>query len=170
MQVFRCATLVRNILQKEKLMANPIVPLVFGLFMAVVIGTYIGGILLRAGVSLFNKMAGESAAVLEPSKDRAMAIVFLTFVTNSIVGFIIGFLYGIAFPAIPAVVGAKAAGPNINMTVQFISLPVGFLVTAGIIAFLLPVNFGKSILIALCYYLITLSIVGMIAGLCMLVL
>ena len=73
------------------------------LVVGLLIGTLIGAIILRAAVSLFNKMAGgadSEGAVPEPEFGKAMGITFVTTLVNMVAGFMIGLVIG----------GAAAAG------------------------------------------------------------
>jgi hypothetical protein len=118
---------------------------------ALVIGTLIGAIILRAACSLFNKFAGgesASGAVPEPSMGSAMAITFVTTLVNMAVGFVLG-------------LALQGAGPNqaaSQAIINLISIPISLLVFAGMVTVMLPTTFGKGLLIALLYLLIAFVI------------
>ena len=77
--------------------------LVFFVF-ALAIGMFIGAIIIRAAVALYNKMAGGASSpssVPEPAIGKAMWITFVIGLVQMVVGFLIGL-----------VTGAGAAGAN----------------------------------------------------------
>ncbi len=142
-------------------MAYPIVAALLVMLAMVVVATLVGAIILRASISLFNVIVGKSSTLPEPSMGKAMAITFATSIANAAAGFIIGSVLAVE----PAVNGAR----GVNMTAQLISIPVSLIVMAGMITVLLPATFGKSFLVTICYCLISIVIIAVIAGICMLV-
>ena len=118
----------------------------------VAIGTVVGAIILRAACSLYNKIVGGSrapGAVPNPGFGKAMGIVFVATLVNFGLSFVIGFVgaLGAVHPAVT----------------QLISLPVGYLVLAGMTTAMLPTDFPKALLIALLYVVIAICIVVAIA-------
>jgi len=123
------------------------------------IGTAIGAIILRAAVSMYNGMAG-GEGVPEPPMGRAMGIMFVTALVNGAAGFVLGMVVGGAAAA------GGAQGQGAAVTAQLASLPVGFLVMAGMLSAMLPTTFGRAILVTLCHFIIGLliaAVLGLIA-------
>ena len=121
------------------------------LFVILLLGTLGGAIVLRAAVSLYNKMAGgpkSPSAVPEPSTGRAIAIVFVATLVNVVLGFVVGLLFA----------GAQMGG--LSVTAQLATMPISAFVMAGMLSTLLPTTFQRGILVTLCYLLIALVIVG----------
>jgi hypothetical protein len=112
---------------------------------ALALGAVIGAVLLRVACAFYNKLAGgkgSPSSVPEPEFGKAMAITFLTALVNAVPGF-----------ALP-------------------SLPVSLLVMAGMNSALLPTTFARGLLVALCYLLVGLFVVVVLAvlfGGCLLV-
>ena len=93
---------------------------------AVVFGTVIGALFLRAGCLLYNKMAGQESTnrVPELLLGKAMVITFAAALVNAIPGF------------------------------GFLSAAAGLLVMAAMISALLPTTIVRGILVSLCYLLV----------------
>jgi hypothetical protein len=130
-----------------------------GLAIGLAIGTFIGAVILRAAVSLYNKLAGGAGspnAVAEPSMDKAALTVFLATLANVVVGFLLGMAIGAASGA------AGARGEEAAVIAQVAALPVGVLVMAGILSAMLRTTFWRAILVTLCYMLVSALIVGVI--------
>lgn len=128
-----------------------------GLAIGLVIGTFIGAVILRAAVSLYNKLAGGAGspnAVAEPSMDRAALTVFLASLANVIVGFFLGMAIGAASGA------AGTPGEGATVIAQVAALPISVLVMAAILSVMLPTTFWRAILVTLCYALVAALIVG----------
>lgn len=125
------------------------------------LGTVVGAVILRAAVSLCNKFLGaddSDGGVPEPSFGKAIGITFVTTLVNFVAGFMIGLVIGGA----AAVGGADPQAGGI--VAQLVSLPVGFLVMAGMLTLMLPTTFGRALLVALCHFLIVIVIVVVIVG------
>jgi len=126
------------------------------LVIGVVIGTLVGAVLLRAGIALYNRFAGgreAPGAVPEPAFGKAMGIMFVTFLVNGVVNFVMGLMLG---------AGAVAAGSRmggVNIVAQLVSIPVSLLVMATMLMAMLPTTFGRGILVTLCYMLVVLFVV-----------
>ncbi len=123
-----------------------------GLGCAIVIGTLIGAIILRAACSAFNKLSQPQNHVPEPEMGKAMLITFVTTVTNWILGFVLGFIFGAALAA------ADMPPQQIQIIVQLISLPLSILVMAGMNSLMLPTTFGRGLLVALLYMAIAIAV------------
>jgi hypothetical protein len=127
---------------------------------ALVIGTLIGAVFLRAACALYNKMAGgkkSPSSVPEPELGKAMGITFVTTLINVMVSFMIGLVVG---------AGGTAAGVGetwLKILAQLAALPVSIHVMAGMNAALLPTTFVRGLLVALCYLLVVLF-VGIVVG------
>jgi hypothetical protein len=103
---------------------------------AVALGTVIGAAFLRAACAFYNKLAGgkgSPSSVPEPLLGKAMGITFVTALVNAVAGF------------------------------ELLSLPVSLLVMAGMNSALLPTTFGRGLLVALCYLLVGLFVVVVLA-------
>jgi len=120
------------------------------------IGTAAGAVVLRAAVSMYNRLAG-GEGVPEPSIRRAMVIMFVVNLVNLAAGFGVGLF----------IVGAAAAGGaqdrNVVAAAQLAALPVGVIVVAGILSAMLPTTIDRALLVTLCHVLIGLVIVGFFA-------
>jgi hypothetical protein len=86
-----------------------------------------------------------------------MGIALVTTFVNAVAGFVIGFLVG----AGGTVAGVSERGTVI--TSNLLSLPLSLLVMAGMNAALLPTTFGRGFLVALCYLLVALFVVAVLA-------
>jgi hypothetical protein len=119
------------------------------------IGTLIGAVILRAACWLYNSMVGgpkSPSAVPEPTMGRAMGIVFVTLLVNFAVSFGVGLVVG---------GGAAAAGGDTQMAgiiAQLVSIPISFLVMAGMLTALLPTTFPRALLVALLEFAISIVI------------
>ncbi len=109
------------------------------------IALLIGAVILRAAISLFHKFAGTAEgspeAVPEPSMLKAMGILLITAVANMMIGGILG--------AVGAATGLIQAGPDeakagFDLTLNLISLPFTFLVSAALLSALLPTTFKRG--------------------------
>jgi hypothetical protein len=130
------------------------------LLAAIALGTLIGAVFLRAACALYNKFAGgkrSPSSVPEPPLGKAMAITFLTALVNTVVGVMIGLLIRGSDTA----AGAGESGAAI--TEQLLSLPVSLLVMAGMNAAKLPTTFTRGLLVALCYFLVVLFVIVVLA-------
>jgi hypothetical protein len=130
--------------------------LLCALAVMLVIGTVIGAIILRAACALYNKLVGgpkTPTSVPEPDFGRAMGIIFVAWLVNLAAGFMLSMVFA----------GGVGADRVQTMMAQAISIPIGFLVLAGMIAGMLPTTFGRALLVALLYLLIAV-IVGVTIG------
>lgn len=163
--------------------------MVFGLLcvllVALPIGLLVGAVILRAAVSLANKVVGGSpdqeaeddydwdsdeddpptrrtrpgGAVPVPGLGRAVLIVFAAGLANVLVGIVVGLAFGAARAA-----GGGFNGPGPRLAAQLVSLPFGFLVSACIGGAMLPTTFPRACLVTLFQYLIGLVIVAVVGG------
>jgi hypothetical protein len=127
--------------------------LLCGLIAGVLIGGTIGAILIRAAVWLTNKVAG--ATIPDPSFGRAFAMAITTVIVNWVIGFVMGIVMG----------GAGGDPQMIRIVSALISIPVSFLVLAGVASAMLPTSFPRACLVALFYILIAIAIGVVIVGL-----
>ena len=133
----------------------------------IAIETVIGAVLLRAAITFYNKMAGGASSpgsVPEPAFGKAMWIIFGSTVFQMVVG---GLVIGISTDAGP--VASGAGGKGVDFVAQLLSFPVGLLIMAGVLSAKLPTTFGRAILVALCYLLVALLVVGALVGIAVLV-
>src|SRR5262245_24340816 len=128
----------------------------------------IGAVILRAACSLYNKMAGADKRVPEPGFGKALGIMVVTLIVNIVVGGVLGLLLA---------GGGAAAGADqraMQLLVNVISIPIGFLTMAGMSTVMLPTSFGRALLVTLIQYAIMFAIeivvaevigyVGMVLG------
>lgn len=102
----------------------------------IIFGTVIGALFLRVGCLLHNKLTGGQGSpnsVPIPVLGKAMGITFVSALVNAIPGF------------------------------GFLSALVGLLVMAAMISALLPTTFARGILVSLCYLLVGLCVVVVLA-------
>jgi hypothetical protein len=153
----------------------------FVLFIALPLVLWIGAMILRAAISFANKRIGpapepsylveddddwgdyplpsererSSGAIPVPGIGRGMWMILAVVIVNVIVG-----------AAIQVVMG-EGPGPgrrggglldDADFLARLITVPVSFLVTAGLLAVMLPTRFGRGCLVALFYYLICIGI------------
>jgi hypothetical protein len=123
------------------------------------VGTLVSAIVLRGGVSLYNKLVGGAKsprAVPEPDMARALFIAFVTSITNAAVGFLVGL-----------VAGSLAAGAGMREgayggTAQLVALLLGLPITVGLLSLLLPTTLVRAMLVTLCQLLLLLLIAGFV--------
>ncbi len=133
--------------------------MVIGFLIAVLVGSVIGAAFLRAGVGLYNMMAGgnkSKRAVPTPSFGKAMGIVLITWVVNMFTSFLIGLMFGF---------GGAAAGLRremLTLSAQLVAIPIAVLIMASMLTALLPTTFGRAILVALCYMLVVILFVAIL--------
>src|SRR5262249_14972865 len=101
----------------------------------------------------------------EPSIRYAMGIVLVAAVTNLLVGIVIWMAVAELLEPGPAARGPRGGGPDPEQLLKgpgliapLISLPVGFLVCAGVSALMLPASFGRACLVTLFEHLILLFV------------
>ena len=132
-----------------------------GLVFALVIGTAVGAVFLRAGISLYNKLAGgpgSPTSVPEPTFGKAMGITFVTVLVNAVAGFAIGFVFAAAHWHRQRISRGRAD----SLIPQLISFPVSLLVMSAMLSAMLPTSFGRAVLVTLCYALIAVLVVGVL--------
>jgi hypothetical protein len=126
------------------------------LVVGLLVGIVLGAAILRAACSLYNKLIGGRdmpGAVAEPPFGKAAGIVVVIGLVNLVVGLGLGLAIGI---------GGAAMGANpqaLQVITQLLSLPIGFLVAAGMLAAMLPTTFGRAVVVTLLQYVIVLVIV-----------
>lgn len=155
------------------------------LVVALPVGLAIGAAILRAAIALANKVLGRpaedryddryddddyddyedrprrrrrrsGAAVPEPGFWKAVGIVFVIALVNGGAGFVIGLVVAL---------GMAGQDPQaVQIVSQVISLPVGFLINAGMLAAMLPTSFARGALVTLFQYLISIAIAVVIGG------
>ena len=90
--------------------------------LVLIVGTFIGAVILRAACSFYNKMNAAQNQVPEPRFGKAIGITLVTMIVNVLVGAAAGMILG---------GGAVAAGvpPRGAQTFSgLVALPIGFLV------------------------------------------
>jgi hypothetical protein len=151
---------------------TPIGVLICALAIGLAVGTLLGAVFLRVGVALCNKaialnnkMAGVASSlgsVPEPAFGKAMWITFEISMLQMVAGFLI---FGV-FPGD----GTGARGRIVDVAAQLLLVPVGFLITVGVLSAKLPTTFGRAILVTLCDMLLILLVGGVLVGIAVLVL
>ena len=119
---------------------------------AFVVCLLVGAVVLRAACALFNKLAGQDKRVPEPGFGKAMGIVVVTLIVNVVVGGVLGLLLA---------GGGAAAGADqrsMQLLINVISIPIGFLTMAGMLTVMLPTSFGRALLVTLAQYAIMFAI------------
>jgi hypothetical protein len=165
-------------------MAGGILAVLCVLVVALPIGLLIGAAILRAAVSLANKVVGggrkssdrwddeygdyddddyrprrrgrrdDGGAIPEPTLGRGMLIVFVNGIVNFVVGFVLGLMIAAAMPNKPT--------ETVQLVANVIGLPIGFLTAAGLLTVMLPTTFPRACLVVLFQYLIVFAIVAVI--------
>jgi hypothetical protein len=139
--------------------------LVCALAIGVAVETLIGAVFLRAAVALYNNLVGGASSpssVPTPAFGKAMWITFAI----SLAQFVAGLVINLVMDAGPTSAAARRQGadevaPLISL---LFSLPVHFLIMAGILSAKLPTTPGRAILITLCYLFVTLLVVSVLVG------
>ena len=129
---------------------------------ALIIGTLIGAVLVRASCWLFNKLAGGPGspnAVPEPDFHKALCIAIAAIVTKIVAALVI------ALVASGGDLDARAS-EQAQQVASLLSSLIAFLGLAGALALILPTNFGKAILLAVLYVIVALAVIGipLVAG------
>jgi hypothetical protein len=141
--------------------------LLCALAVGVTVETLIEAVCLRAGVALYNKLAGGASSpdgVPEPALGKAMWITFARILAQVVVGALLSLGTG----AGPTAAGVREEG--IDVVVPLVSFSVSLLIMAGILSARLPTTFGRAISVTLCYLLVVLLVVGVLVGIALLVL
>jgi len=123
----------------------------------VVVSTLIGAIILRAAVSLFNKLTGgpyTPTSVPEPSLGKAILITFATSVVNAVM------LFAVASVTAPPAAPAGPRGSGVQLAAYLLSTPISLLVMASMLKATLPTSFGRAILITL-YYIVVATLLAL---------
>ncbi len=114
-----------------------LVGMAIGVLIGGTIGLMIAAVIFRAACSLVNKMVEEP--VDEPDFGRSVLIVFVRFLANFAVGFVIG-LGG-------AILSGGKLDPAVQLVINGVATILGVFVSGGIIAAMLPTNYGKGLLV-----------------------
>lgn len=118
-------------------------------------------VLLRAGVSLYNRLVGgpnAPKAVPEPSFSKAVGIVLLVGVINWLVGTLLGLGSGFAAEANPLKLNL---GLLEALTVAG-SFALGIAIMAAVLKFVLPTRPMRAVGVSLCHSVVTACIAGVI--------
>ena len=146
--------------------------LLCALFIALAIGTLISAFFLRAAIALYNKMAGGASSpssVPEPTFGKAMWITFATSLAHVGVGILFDMFTAPGTPLrrlLESLVGEVAGGAGekrVDVVVQLMFLPASLLIMAAMLSAKLPTTFGRAILLTLCYMLVVVLFVGVLA-------
>ncbi len=112
----------------------------------------VGAIILRAGCWLFNKMAGgegSPGSVPGPGFGKAILVVLVTLIVQVVAGIVLGAIGSLRADMGPAMI-------------NLISLPLSFLVSAGMISALLPTSFVKGLGVAVCEYIMMIVVFAIV--------
>jgi hypothetical protein len=141
--------------------------LLCALGIGVAVETLIEAVCLRAGVALYNKLAGGASSpgsVPEPALGKAMWITFARILAQVVVGALVGLGTG------PGATATGARDEGVDVVVPLISFSVSLLIMAGMLSARLPTTFGRAVLVTVCYLLVVLLVVGVLVGITLLVL
>jgi hypothetical protein len=125
---------------------------------SLLLALFIGSVCLRGACYFYNLMAGgpkSPTSVPEPSTGKAMGILAVIMGANWALSCVIG----LATSAGQAAGGARGS-PGLNLLGAAVSVPLSFLIMAGMLTAMLPTTFGRSILVTLLYLLICLIAVA----------
>jgi hypothetical protein len=120
-----------------------------GLVAGVAIGTFIGAVILRNAIGLYNVLAGKDR-VPTVSMGHAMLITFATSVINVIVTLLI---------ARAGVAGAGFENRDLAFVNYLIGVPVSLVIMAGMLSMLLPTTIGRAFLVTLCHTIIVFVLI-----------
>lgn len=153
-----------------------------GALIGLTIGVLIGALILRAAVWCTNKCLPQpqphyrdddyddrdddddfdrpvrrrprraTTAIPEPDFGRACLIVFVNFIIQLGIGFVLGFM-----------AGAAGVGLDGIQVIQILSYVIGFFISAAVCTAMLPTSFGRACLVVLFQYLIAIVIVIIVA-------
>jgi hypothetical protein len=146
--------------------------IVCALVIALAVGMLISAVLLRASIALYNKLAGGASSpsgVPDPTFGKAMWITFATSLAQVVIGFLFDVFTGPGTPTrrlLESLAGDMTGGAgerSADLVVQILFLPVSLLIMAVMLSAKLPTTFGRAMLISLCYLLIVVLVVGVIA-------
>jgi hypothetical protein len=149
--------------QRECIAMNPATLIVLVVLLAV--SSVIGGLILRASISLFNRLFAKNhaqATIQEPSVGKAIGITLATLIVNAGAGLLIGTLLG---------GGAQLAGRGPSypkVAAGTVSSVLAILSMVVMLALLLPTSLVRAFVVTLFNYLICFAIalfLGAIASL-----
>jgi len=124
-----------------------VVGMLIGFVIGMTIVVLIGAVILRAAISLYNRMASASQ-VPEPTFGKALLITLVTMLVNFVVSLVLNMVVGGAGAA------ANANEQAVGGMAQLLSLPVSLCVLAFMLSTMLPTTFGRGFLVSLCNLLI----------------
>lgn len=126
---------------------------VFLLLFAFVLSTLMHAIILRAAISLYNKLAGgddSPRVVEEPCIGKALGIMFAA----NLLTFGAGYFLDVALTT-----GAGEPQPLVQVLV---TIPLSAVIIAGMLTARLPTTLDRAVLVTLCYLLIVALIFGVL--------
>lgn len=129
------------------------------LFVLLTVCSLIGGLILRASISLFNKLARTrgKALIPEPAIPKAVGITLATFIVNVGVGLLIGMLLG-------GTAQLLGKGPTYPRFVAgTVSSVAAILTMVVMLALSLPTSLPRALLVTLCNYVISFAIAFFLA-------
>jgi len=130
------------------------------LFVLLTVCSLIGGLILRASITLFNKLAGNrgKALIPEPGIPKAIGITLATFIVNAGVGLLIGQLLG-------GTAQLFGKGPTYPQFVAgTVSSVAAILTMVVMLALSLPASLPRALLVTLCNYVISFAIALFLAA------
>jgi hypothetical protein len=139
-----------------------LIAIVIAMAIGIPIFLLVAAVLLRAGVSLYNRLMGgpqSPKAVPEPSFNRSLLIVLVVGVINALIGLATGIGKDFA---------AKVSALNITITEGMMMLGSavsGILIMAVALKFLLPTRFGRAVGVSLCHLTVCIATTAVIVGL-----
>jgi hypothetical protein len=108
-----------------------------------------------------KRRSKSSGAIPEPGLGKGMLIVLCAWIVN--VGISLVMTFALAGGGAIAG-GGNGAANGVRLIAQLVSIPVSFLVLAGMCTAMLPTSFGRACLVALFYTLICIAIAVVIFG------
>ncbi len=157
-----------------------------GFLLILPLGLLIGSVILRGAVSFANKRLGpapESSYIVEDEDDwgdypiagqqpeQANGVIptpsvgggMLVMLVVAIVIGVVTFVFQMMMGDNPGGGGGRLRGPLDDMVVtRLLSLPISFILMAGLLAVFLPTSFSRSCLVVLFYFLICLGVAAVL--------
>jgi hypothetical protein len=129
--------------------------------LAILVVTFIGALLLRFAVAIYNLLAGgadSESGVPEPRFLTAMGVALQTAV---MIG---GLSFLLAFARRAGNLGVEADGEERLAAAAFIFFLLSLVAVAGTLMVVLPTSLGKALFVSLCYMVMVTLLVGVVAG------
>ena len=119
----------------------------------------IGSVILRAACTLFNKLCRPENQVPEPDYGKALLATLIWASLSQVFGLVISVVLAVTL------VSANVTPEVTVAIVELVAQSIGVLIMAGTATFALPAPFGRSLLVSLIFYGITLCVLLVVGGL-----